>query len=386
MPEGTSGYVPPMLGSHQDMAAPDYIEPMIGWRTWNLTQAYDQPRLVSPSHSMLWIPGQAAHALCTHDRAQRLAGCRCGINSFASEQHLINSGEYRSAPVWGSVRLWGEVHEFEIGMRAQYGAPNVLFVDPRVKGADQVAAELGRAYGVPCEVRARPDIPVVVRASPDDTQYRRRTLHLCTLVVLYGVAYSLSFNPLICAWARGWQPGESTLPSELLRMLGMSPFLVLVASALTALIATTCSRRFILRTCYILIIAAVMGMLMIISVQRADSRPQSNQVSEVHAAKLAFRTGKAVHVKRTGANSIAWALEYRTYRPGECNKDMDAYKHTRVCMDADGKAVTISPRETEHRCTTDKALGVMSCVTGSGKPVIEALDASVAHVARVAQR
>lgn len=72
-----------------------------------------------------------------------------GVYAF-KEASQLNS--MTQEPVVGEVALWGEVIEHEQGYRARYAYPARLWVRPRVRNAHEVARELGRTYGVPCEV------------------------------------------------------------------------------------------------------------------------------------------------------------------------------------------------------------------------------------------
>jgi hypothetical protein len=148
--------------------APDYLEPVIGWRLWLAIEAGDGVRLRSIFHETEWVPGEAVRAECLATRrpwslrprsnhAAPQAGCRCGI--YAGEPELLI--EYlhseRSRCVFGRVQLWGTVIACEHGWRGECAYPSHLYVPAaaaaagaRKPAADEVAAALA-VYGVPVE-------------------------------------------------------------------------------------------------------------------------------------------------------------------------------------------------------------------------------------------
>lgn len=169
--------------------APDYLEPVEGWRVWAVVDRGGRTRLRSLFFDLLWERGKPASAVCLHRRlslplprryrrtvhAAPDEGCSCGIYATSRQSALLSYLDGACAvtgEVWrvfGRVALWGEVVECEAGWRAQTAYPTHLFVpwtQPRHRGrrsasdAERVWEEL-LGYEVPVEL-----------VSPDDEALR----------------------------------------------------------------------------------------------------------------------------------------------------------------------------------------------------------------------
>jgi hypothetical protein len=157
-------------------AAPDFIDPTVGWRTWLVMHERGGLRLRSIMYDALWLPRNELVARCLQrgvffpsrrrcEHVPPARGCRCGIYA-ASEPALAASylegrswadalGVYR---VIGTVSLWGRVVECTRGWRAARAYPKRIYV-PAICGrysrgpvrAEQVALAL-TAYAVPVEL------------------------------------------------------------------------------------------------------------------------------------------------------------------------------------------------------------------------------------------
>ena len=151
--------------------APDYVEPVVGWRVWHAVEAGGKTRLSSMFHEMVWPTREPLAAVCLRsrflrrrpqgDHAAPAASCGCGIYA-ASLQHL---GEYLTGPrasgramcpVIGRVALWGTVVECPHGWRASLAYPSQLYVPLLPRGrhaalARQFALDLTE-YGVPVDL------------------------------------------------------------------------------------------------------------------------------------------------------------------------------------------------------------------------------------------
>jgi len=148
--------------------APDYVEPLEGWRLWEVTGGREDVRLRSlVRRDCRWPVGAPLVADCPsgrlpgpperHDAPE--ASCWCGIHAFGDEATALRTmadlGQELDGPVVvGTVRLWGRVVECTAGLRGQYGYPAELWVPhlaARARArpvAERLAAALGR-YGVP---------------------------------------------------------------------------------------------------------------------------------------------------------------------------------------------------------------------------------------------
>jgi hypothetical protein len=98
------------------LAAPDLIEPVIGFRQWRLRD----DRLCSPFRDEPWDDVEL-HAGCDHGHAAAeipAAGCGCGVYAFYDQPPRSAS----PAPdlVAGAVVLWGALQLHGGGMRASH--------------------------------------------------------------------------------------------------------------------------------------------------------------------------------------------------------------------------------------------------------------------------
>jgi len=160
------------------VAAPDFIEPAVGWRTWLVVERAGAFLLRSIVFDISWPPRRELAAGCEHPpprlltrpwrRAQAHEApsvtCECGIyatkDAEGAARYLDVSGEglleRARHRVLGRVRLWGSVVETECGWRASHAYPAHIYVpthraNGRRVNADDVALELA-SYGVPVEI------------------------------------------------------------------------------------------------------------------------------------------------------------------------------------------------------------------------------------------
>jgi hypothetical protein len=163
------------------MNIPDYISPIVGYRTWQwdslgLKSLNDEP----------WFPGQSLEAKCQRYSgvnlnmsycgvAAALAGlrkhhspphkaCKCGIYAAKTVEHLTDIGYHIYFEVTGEVYLWGEVVEHSLGYRAQFAYPkNIVLPRTMIPNADEVESHLKPliAYGVDIFIVAdSPDLAI----------------------------------------------------------------------------------------------------------------------------------------------------------------------------------------------------------------------------------
>jgi hypothetical protein len=148
--------------------APDYCEPVIGWRAWRAVESGGEIYLASVFHRVRWPFLDPLAGSCKAFRAPwRLrhvrhappsSDCLCGIYaastldlacSYAPAFPPRSPGPYG---VVGTVALWGDVIEHADGWRASFAYPTRLYVlftgGRRAEHASRVAASLER-YGVP---------------------------------------------------------------------------------------------------------------------------------------------------------------------------------------------------------------------------------------------
>jgi len=161
--------------------APDYIDPVRGWRTWLVVQGHDGARLASVSFPALWPRRRRLSAECgrgfhtgsgpplhVEHRAPSL-DCSCGIYATWNVDRATQIADCATArfrdclgrPVLGAalgeVSLWGTVVECAHGWRASYAYPARIYVlapsygrRSQVASAGDLADDL-RNYGVPAD-------------------------------------------------------------------------------------------------------------------------------------------------------------------------------------------------------------------------------------------
>ena len=156
-------------------AAPDLFEPFHAWRVWRVTKDGYRAVLASVSRPIIWPAGQPLVADCMRHRSRLgsflrpgashvapAAHCACGIYATDLDHALDyltqDAFPFEMATVLGSVALWGEVVECEVGYRASRAYPVALYIPDTHRGADwgpsgTIALDL-QCYGVPVEMLA----------------------------------------------------------------------------------------------------------------------------------------------------------------------------------------------------------------------------------------
>jgi hypothetical protein len=163
--------------------APDLIEPIIGWRVWDVVEVDGRLRLASVCFRTPWPPGQAMVASCRRSsfntgRAAVLVHraphslCSCGIYAADSSDRALAylSRLFRGGPqtvhrVIGPVALWGTAVECSRGWRCSHAYPRALYVPTgrlsvrgllngvwRPRGSVSWIAEELAAYAVPVAI------------------------------------------------------------------------------------------------------------------------------------------------------------------------------------------------------------------------------------------
>lgn len=164
-------------GTGQSGAAPDYFEPVIGWRSWAVVRSGAEFRLRSIAFTDVWPVQEAFVARCygavtrVHLRLWRRPSrhtpvtldCSCGIHAAndaaaaAAYLHLYHDMPQRSVchRALGRVALWGTVVEGDLGWRSSHAYPQEIFVPAigarRRVGVERIIEGLS-AYGVPVRV------------------------------------------------------------------------------------------------------------------------------------------------------------------------------------------------------------------------------------------
>jgi hypothetical protein len=159
------------------IAAPDYIEPTVGWRTWLVVPDEDKVfRLRSIVYDTLWSPRNELVAHCLHravslpwrrrsEHVPPASDCGCGIYAAREPEEAASYLDGRSWAdglsihrVIGTVSLWGQVVECTRGWRGSFAYPKKIFVPPtrapfwlRAERVEEIALALAD-YDVPVEL------------------------------------------------------------------------------------------------------------------------------------------------------------------------------------------------------------------------------------------
>jgi len=161
-------------------AVPDYIEPVVGWRSWLVVRDGDEFRLHSIVYEARWFPRNELIARCLQRRfslpwsrrsehVPPARGCHCGIYAAREPEDAASYLEGRSWAdslgvhwVIGTVSLWGRVVECTRGWRGSLAYPRTIYV-PAMRAPFRLTAEpaddvaLGLTdYGVPIELLDTP--------------------------------------------------------------------------------------------------------------------------------------------------------------------------------------------------------------------------------------
>jgi hypothetical protein len=102
------------------------LEPVEGWRAWELRRGLDGLTLISPLVEMHWPAGRRLSAACRRHGGHRAPDedCSCGIYAVPAPEAL---GAVRTGvSVVGSVALWGRVVEHVRGYRGEFAYPQRL--------------------------------------------------------------------------------------------------------------------------------------------------------------------------------------------------------------------------------------------------------------------
>jgi len=131
-------------------AAPDYAEPLIGWRVWCVVETAGGLRLASVIQDETWPAGEELVARCHAHRdpsntlllgaAHDAPGleCACGVHAAREPASVLSYLRGRDEPgtigrVLGRVLLWGRVVEHEGGWRASHAYPlDLVAEDPQL--------------------------------------------------------------------------------------------------------------------------------------------------------------------------------------------------------------------------------------------------------------
>lgn len=331
-----------MLGS-QEMVLPDLVDPVRGWRSWNVETSYGKAVLTSPDQGTIWPARHKAEALCTHRRG----GCHCGFNTFFDEDQLLSS-RYAARPVWGEVSLWGEVRKFSYGWRAQYAYPSKLHVAPWVKGADRIARELSETYGVECTVKGPARRPMgVVDASVDATSVAAAVA--CAIVMLLSMFGAISYGPDLIAALRPLGGEGAPYPGWFANMLLHTSMVAIPAAALWTAVCALQHRRgqgglFALGMMTIVFFAAITATITSDISEPSpswrihDRLDPGEALSDAHPEMV--QPGNKAFIQAKNERDPEWRYRFRELSNGECMKEKSLWMDRKLCRKDDVIVVT----------------------------------------------
>jgi hypothetical protein len=153
--------------------APDYVEPQVGWRIWDVVKTDAGARLSSLVYNELWPVRREVVALCRlgesfppparvvpHEHAAPHARCSCGIHASRNLDLVLpylverRPGGRSVLRVAGLVAVWGDVVEGAHGWRASHAYPVRLYVP---ESLSHPLALCLADYGVPIHPWTVPD-------------------------------------------------------------------------------------------------------------------------------------------------------------------------------------------------------------------------------------
>jgi EAL domain-containing protein (putative c-di-GMP-specific phosphodiesterase class I) len=103
------------------------LEPVLGWRVWQLDDDHGIPTLISLTRPDLWPPGEPFRATCeigVHRGRVPEESCSCGVYAASSPEALAGAVALnRVVAVVGAIAMWGTVIEHERGARSEFAYP-----------------------------------------------------------------------------------------------------------------------------------------------------------------------------------------------------------------------------------------------------------------------
>jgi hypothetical protein len=167
-----------------DVAVPDAVDAVVGWRAWAIARVDGRFRLRSVVAPTLWHPYQSVEATCLRP-GRRLfrrwnvqheapsAGCECGVyatDPVTAASYASGHADGSERRVLGRVALWGLVAECERGWRASSAYPCQIVIPEHRFGDDpampfEVLAFDLAEYGVPVTIADEAELEELMRES-----------------------------------------------------------------------------------------------------------------------------------------------------------------------------------------------------------------------------
>jgi glycine cleavage system H lipoate-binding protein len=146
------------------MTAPDFFEPLIGYRAWHLSP---RAELVpwSLAASGAWVPGVNT-AVCHAGKKHHppAADCMCGLYALASARDRRLHGS--EGQIVGAIAAWGDIELHRTGFRAEHAAV-VALAEP-LDGDSELAKRAAERYEVALVPREELQITALRFGQPVD--------------------------------------------------------------------------------------------------------------------------------------------------------------------------------------------------------------------------
>ncbi len=150
------------------MSAPDFIEPVIGYRAWRIDR---QARLLAWTADTAWSPGvnrarcHAGRLGMGRRRRHSAPGqdCMCGLYALND----CDDARLASADARGAIAAWGDVQVHRTGFRAERACVVALAADDAAGPVARWRLEaVARAYGVPVVAGSELEAAARLHGSP----------------------------------------------------------------------------------------------------------------------------------------------------------------------------------------------------------------------------
>jgi hypothetical protein len=145
-----------------------YVDPFIGWRSWNVVVVSEKVLLRSVTYKTLWTPGTEFTARCKKNVVHHYQGQNvpenhsspskehgCGIYAVTNQADAAKWCAFSTEStfrVMGEVKLWGAVFRYTRGYLSQYAYPKSILVpfeipnDYPIEDPREIVHELRKSY------------------------------------------------------------------------------------------------------------------------------------------------------------------------------------------------------------------------------------------------
>jgi hypothetical protein len=149
----------PLVRDENQLVSPGdfYVEPIIGWRCWRITEHRHRGLLLaSYTYRLHWPVRKPFRAHCmkalkgaqAHDGSPDVI-CGCGTHATRTQAQAarwaLNTGDI----VLGQVRLWGTVVEFTEGWTSEHAYPDSLLLPTANRELAEKVEFMAQLYDVP---------------------------------------------------------------------------------------------------------------------------------------------------------------------------------------------------------------------------------------------